>query len=105
MCTIWPGIRGTHLVSSVRMKKTRESSNMLFLGNLIPEIESKAPTLVTSHSNESALNFIGGLFLLEPLHPRYLGWMILSECHESPAALHHSILNSANLFVSMNVQG
>jgi hypothetical protein len=40
---------------------------------------------VTSHSNESALNPIGGLFLLEPLHPRYLGWMILLECHESPA--------------------
>jgi hypothetical protein len=41
---------------------------------------------VTSHSNESALNPIGGLFFLEPLHPRYLGWMIFSECHESPAA-------------------
>jgi hypothetical protein len=40
---------------------------------------------VTSHSNESALNPIGGLFLLEPLHPRYLGWMIFSECHKSPA--------------------
>ena len=37
------GIRGTYLVSSVRMKKTQESSNLLFLGNLIPEIESKAP--------------------------------------------------------------
>jgi hypothetical protein len=23
---------------------------------------------------------------LEPLHPRYLGWMILLECHESPAS-------------------
>ena len=39
---------------------------------------------MTSHSNESALNPIGGFFLLEPLHPRYLGWMFLSECHESP---------------------
>jgi hypothetical protein len=24
---------------------------------------------------------------LEPLHPRYLGWMILLECHESPALM------------------
>ena len=38
-----PGIRGTHLKSSVRMKKMQESSNWLFLGNLILEIESKAP--------------------------------------------------------------
>ena len=42
-------------------------------------------SLVTSHLNESALNPIGELFLLELLHSRYLGWMILSECHESPA--------------------
>ena len=38
-----PGIRGTHLKSSARMKKMQESSKWLFLGNLIPEIESKAP--------------------------------------------------------------
>ena len=38
-----PGIRGTQVKSSVRMKKTQESSKWLFLDNLIPEIESKAP--------------------------------------------------------------
>jgi hypothetical protein len=38
-----PGIHGTQVKSSVRMKKTQESSKWLFLGNLIPEIESKAP--------------------------------------------------------------
>ena len=38
-----PGIRGTQVKSSVRMKKTQESSKWLFLGNLIPEIESEAP--------------------------------------------------------------
>jgi len=38
-----PGIRGTQVKSSVRMKKMQESSKCLFLGNLIPEIESKAP--------------------------------------------------------------
>jgi hypothetical protein len=38
-----PGIRGTQVKSSVRMKKTQESSKWLFLGNLIPEIDSKAP--------------------------------------------------------------
>ena len=37
------GIRGTQVKSSVRMKKTQDSSKWLFLGNLIPEIESKAP--------------------------------------------------------------
>ena len=37
------GIRGTHLKPSVRMKKTQDSSKWLFLGNLILEIESKAP--------------------------------------------------------------
>ena len=37
-----PGIRGTQVLSSVRMKKTQDSSKWLFLGNLIPEIESKA---------------------------------------------------------------
>jgi hypothetical protein len=31
-----PGIRGTQVKSSVRMKKTQESSKWLFLGNLIP---------------------------------------------------------------------
>ena len=55
-------------------------------------------SLVTSLSNESALNPIGGIFLLEPLHPRYLGWMILSECHESPAVHRRGIdLNIAVL--------
>ena len=59
---------------------------MTILGNLIPEIESKPRiSLVTLHSNDTALNPIGGLFLLEPLHPQYLGWMIFRECHESPA--------------------
>ena len=59
---------------------------MAILDKLIPEIESKAPnSLVTSHSNESALNPIGGLLLLEPLHPWYLGCMVLLECHESPS--------------------
>jgi hypothetical protein len=53
---------------------------------------------VTSHSNESALNPIGGLFLLEPLHPRYLGWMILSECHESPAFKLDDMKSSSNPF-------
>ena len=38
-----PGIHGTQIKSSVRMKKTHESSKRLFLGNLIPEIKSKAP--------------------------------------------------------------
>ena len=38
-----PGIRSTQVNSSVRMKKTQESSKWLFLDNLIPEIESKAP--------------------------------------------------------------
>ena len=38
-----PGIRSTQLKSSVRMKKTQDSSKWLFLDNLIPEIESKAP--------------------------------------------------------------
>ena len=38
-----PGIRGTQVKSYVRMKKTQDSSKGLFLGNLIPEIESKAP--------------------------------------------------------------
>ena len=38
-----PRIRGTQVKSSMRMKKTQESSKWLFLGNLIPEIESKAP--------------------------------------------------------------
>ena len=38
-----PGIRGTQVLSSVRMKKMQESSKWLFLGDLIPEIESKAP--------------------------------------------------------------
>ena len=38
-----PRIRGTQVKSSVRMKKTQESSKWLFLGNLIPEIDSKAP--------------------------------------------------------------
>ena len=38
-----PRIRGTQVKSSVWMKKTQDSSNWLFLGNLIPEIESKAP--------------------------------------------------------------
>jgi hypothetical protein len=47
-CQNWPvwsglGICGTQVKSSVRMKKTQESSKWLFLGNLIPEIESKAP--------------------------------------------------------------
>jgi hypothetical protein len=45
---------------------------------------------VTSNSNDLALNSIGGIFLLEPLHPRYLGWMILSECHKSPAVIENS---------------
>ena len=40
---IGPRIRGTQVKSSVRMKKMQESSKWLFLGNLIPEIESKAP--------------------------------------------------------------
>ena len=40
---------------------------------------------MTSHLNESALNSIGGLLLLEPLHPIYLGCMVLLECHESPS--------------------
>ena len=31
------------LADEVRMKKTQESSKWLFLDNLIPEIESKAP--------------------------------------------------------------
>ena len=38
-----PRIRGTQVKSSVRMKKTHESSKWLFLDHLIPEIESKAP--------------------------------------------------------------
>jgi hypothetical protein len=38
-----PGIRGTQVKSSMQMKKTQESSKWLFLGNLILEIESKAP--------------------------------------------------------------
>jgi hypothetical protein len=29
---------------------------------------------------------------LEPLHPRYLGWMFLSECHESPASFETCLL-------------
>ena len=37
------GIRGTQVKLSVRMKKTHDSSKWLFLGNLILEIESKAP--------------------------------------------------------------
>ena len=49
---------------------------------------------MTSHSNESTLNPIGGFFLLEPLHPRYLGWMISSECHESPAVIYVQIPNA-----------
>jgi hypothetical protein len=90
---IWQGIRGTQVKSSVWMKKMHESSKWLFLGNLIPEIESKARiSLVASHLNESALKPIGGLFLLEPLHPRYLGWMILLECHESPAVLFEALM-------------
>ena len=40
---LWPGICGTQVLSSVRMKKTQESSKWLFLGNLIPKIKSKAP--------------------------------------------------------------
>ena len=40
--TPWLGIRGTQVKSSVRMEKTQETSKWLFLGNLIPEIESKA---------------------------------------------------------------
>ena len=40
---VGPRIRGTQVKSSVRMKKTQESSKWLFLDNLIPEIESKAP--------------------------------------------------------------
>jgi hypothetical protein len=42
-CKARPGIHGTQVKSSVRMKKTQESSKWLFLGNLIPEIESKTP--------------------------------------------------------------
>ena len=38
-----PRIRGTQVKSSERMKKTQESSKCLFLDNLTPEIESKAP--------------------------------------------------------------
>ena len=38
-----PRIRGTQVKSSVRMKKTQESSKWLFLDNLTPEIKSKAP--------------------------------------------------------------
>ena len=38
-----PRIRGTQVLSSVRMKETQESSKWLFLGNLIPKMESKAP--------------------------------------------------------------
>ena len=38
-----PGIRGTQVKSSMRMKKTQESSKLLFLDNLIPEIEPEAP--------------------------------------------------------------
>ena len=38
-----PGIRGTQVKSSMRMKKMQESSKWLFLGNLILEIESKGP--------------------------------------------------------------
>ena len=58
-----PGIRGTQVLTSVRMKKTQESSKWIFLGTLIPE-KSQRPriSLGTSHSNESALNPIGGLF-------------------------------------------
>jgi hypothetical protein len=41
--TIRLGISGTQVKSSMRMKKTKESSKWLFLGNFIPEIESKAP--------------------------------------------------------------
>ena len=79
-----PGIRGTQVKSSVQMKNRSIHLNDYFgqfdSGNQRPQI-----SLVTSHSNELALNPIGGIFLLEPLHPRYLGWMILLECHESPA--------------------
>ena len=38
-----PRICGTQVKSSVRMKKMHVSSKWLFLGDLIPEIESKAP--------------------------------------------------------------
>ena len=38
-----PGIRGTQVKSSGRMKKTQYSSKLLFLGNVIPEIELEAP--------------------------------------------------------------
>ena len=37
------GICGTQVKSYVRMKKTQQSSKWLFLGNLIPEIDSKGP--------------------------------------------------------------
>ena len=39
-----PRIRGTQVKSSVWMKKAQESSKWIFLDNLIPKIESKAPT-------------------------------------------------------------
>ena len=38
-----PVIHDTQVKSSVRMKKTQKSFKWIFLGNFIPEIESKAP--------------------------------------------------------------
>ena len=87
-----PGIRGTQVNHLCGWKKMQESSKCLFWGNLIPEIESKVP----NESSDITFEWIGPqphrrAFLLEPLHPRCLGWMILSECHESPAHARISI--------------
>ena len=68
-----PGIRGTQVKSSIRMKKTQYSSKWLFLGNLIPEIESKAPK-------------IGGFFYWSHfIHDILDGWFYLSATNPQPA--------------------
>ena len=80
----WPGIRGTQVLSSVRMKKIQESYKWLFLGNLNPEIESKA----SNESSEVTFKWIGP----QPHKGAFFHWSHFihfiheSECHESQAS-------------------
>ena len=92
----WAGIVSLTKDHPCGWKNTHESSKLLFLGNLIPEIESRAP----NYSSDITFKWVGpqphrGAFFYWShfIHDILDGWSLVSATNPQPPILGSRLIN------------